>query len=619
MVSNLFRDKQHRDNLLLRLLPLVSLLGISSGALCSLAGHRALGDDIWAATVLVMLFPLGAEMAAAFRKGQFGVDIIAFLSMLSTLLVGEYLAGAIVSLMYSGGGALEAYASGRARRDLTSLLKQAPQTAQKLVDGTWQAVPADTVLPGDTLLVRSGDLVAVDGLVLSDRATVNEAMMTGESLPISYASGHGLRSGVSNAGPPFEMTAMRSAQDSSYAALVRLVESAESERAPFIRLADRYSLWFLAITLALAGSAWLASSDPVRAVAVLVVATPCPLILAAPIALVGGISRLTREGVIVKSGTAIERLGDTRSVLLDKTGTLTYGDPQIESIRLYADASEREVIGLAASLDQLSSHVVASALVRAAREQGIYLFNPEKVIEAPGSGISGLINGEPVAVGSLDFVASLGVALPGADAAAEGVAQVAVERKGELLGIIRMTDRLRPDAAGMIDSLHASGVERVLMVTGDRKAVAANIARQAGLDEVYSEHSPQEKLEVVARLAADPGARPVVMVGDGVNDAPALAMADVGIAMGAAGSTISAETADCVVTVNQVDRVSRAIVLGRRTLRIAKQSVRVGIALSVAAMLFAAFGYLPPVFGALLQEGIDVLVILNALRVLGGD
>lgn len=614
-MKELLLDKSRRDNLLLRLLPLVSLSGIIAGAVAALSGNSGLAQDIWAATIAVMLVPLLIEMIAAFRRRQFGVDIIAFLSMFSALLVGEELAGAIVSLMYSGGGALEAYASGRARRDLTALLQRAPQTAQKRVGGKWQTVAASDVVPGDTLLVRSGDLIPVDGVALSDDVLLNESLMTGEPLPVRYRRGERLRSGVSNAGAPFEIEAERKASESSYAALVRLVESAQSDRAPFVRLADRYALWFLLITVSLALIAWLASGDPVRAVAVLVVATPCPLILAAPIALVGGIARLTREGIVVKGGSAIEGLGAARTILLDKTGTLTHGRPEIEEFDLYHGVSPDEALALAASLDQFSSHVIAKALVEEAHKRGLTLESLSHVHEVAGEGIVGLLDGDEIAVGNSAFLVARGIDVP-VQEERQGQAQVALARNGKLLALIYLADPLRDDAREMIRSLHAADHLSVAMVTGDRQAVAERIAFEAGIDQVYANSSPEDKLSVVERMRADEDLSPVVMVGDGVNDAPALALADVGVAMGAAGSTISAETADCVITVDRVDRVARAITLGRQTLKIARQSVIAGIGLSVIAMLFAAFGYLPPVAGALLQEGIDVLVILNALRVL---
>lgn len=601
-----------------RLLALISFAGILIGGILALSGHPEAADKAWAATITVMLVPLAVQIVQAFRRGAIGVDTVAFLSMTGSLLVGEYLAGAIVSFMYSGGDALDAYAAGKARHSLAALLRRAPQTARLRQDGEWTSVPVSKIMPGDRLLVRTGDLVPVDGILLGE-AIVNESLMTGESLPVTHSQGELVRSGTTNAGSPFEIKAEKSAEKSSYAALVRLVENAEKERAPFVRMADRYSLWFLLATVLLSGGAWLWSGDPVRAVAVLVVATPCPLILAAPIALIGGIARMTKEGVVVKSGKAIETLGGAKTVLLDKTGTLTTGNPEIEETILFADADKQEALRLAASVDQVSSHVLAAALVRAAREAGISLQDPENTIEAPGQGIAADISGKRVLVGSRIYMKNQGVNLDQldfADRRNQGKAAVFVAREGEVVAALLMTDRLRSDAAAMVSSLHEVGLEKVAMVTGDHKTVAEEIARKVGLDQVYSEHTPEQKLDVVRAMRSSEDLRPVVMVGDGVNDAPALAMADVGIAMGAAGSTISAETADCVITVDRVDRVAKAIKLGRRTLRIAKESVLVGIGLSVSAMFVASLGYLPPVAGALLQEVIDVAVIVNALRVL---
>ncbi len=605
-----------------RLLAVVSLAGIIAGGILALSGNTSGADLAWAATIVVMLVPLTWEVARALLRGDIGVDVIALLAMASALAAGEQLAGAIVALMLSGGNALEDYAAGRARRDLTALLERAPRVARRRVGETWEEVAVDSLVPGDVVLVRTGEIVAVDGTVQDHEAVVDESAMTGESLPVTIARGANVRSGITNAGEPFEVLATRRADESSYAALVRLVKAAESDRAPFVRLADRYAVWFLGVTVALAVVAWAASGDAVRAVAVLVIATPCPLILAAPIALVAGLSRAARAGVIIKGGAAIEGLGDARTVLLDKTGTLTLGHPSVQEIVALGDVPGDEVLRLAASLDQLSPHVLAAALVRDATARGLQLEPPDHVSEEPGGGIEGRVSGRSVCVGSAAFVEARGYD-PGSAADrvdgmsdAEGLARVMVGADGRMLGAIVMADHVREDAAGMVTELRRSGVTQIAMVTGDRESVARGIAERVGVDRVYADCTPEQKLDVVRTISGTPGMGPVVMVGDGVNDAPALAMADVGIAMGAAGATISAETADCVITVDRVDRVATAVRLGRRTLHIARQSVLWGIGLSTTGMIFAALGYLQPVAGALLQEVIDVAVILNALRVL---
>ena len=606
-----------------RVLALLCLTGIVSGGVLALVGRDEAARVAWATTIVVTLIPLTWGVVRALLRADVGVDVIARLARARALAVGEYLAGAVVTLMLSGGNALEAYAARRARRDLTALLARAPRVAQRREGDRWIEVPVGELRRGDRVLVRRGDVVAVDGTVDGGSAVIDASAMTGESLPVTVPAGGSVRSGTANAGDPFELRATQRADDSSYAALVRLVREAEKERAPFVRMADRYAVWFLLVTVLLAGGSWLVSGDAVRAVAVLVVATPCPLILAAPIALIGGLSRAARAGIIIKGGSAIEQLGEARTVLLDKTGTLTIGEPGVREVIPVNGFDEAETLRLAASVDQLSAHVLAGGLVREALGRGLELAPPLAATETPGQGISGTIEGRRVSVGSAAFLAAEGCETDqAADRLialdrAEGMARVMVGIDGRLAGVIVMADHLREDAAQMVAVLRERGVQ-VAMVTGDHESVAQEIAQRVGLDQVYAGRSPEGKLEVVAAMRAQERLRPVVMVGDGVNDAPALALADVGIAMGAAGSTISAETADCVITVDRVDRVAEAIRLGRRTLRIARQSVLWGIGLSVAAMGIAAAGYLPPVAGALLQEAIDVAVILNALRVLRG-
>ena len=428
-----------------------------------------------------------------------------------------------------------------------------------------------------------------------------------------------MRSGTTNAGNAFQLRASRPAAQSAYAALVSLVQEAETERAPFVRLADKYALVFLPLTVAAATAAWLVSGDSVRAVAVLVVATPCPLILAAPVALISGLSRAARSRVLVKGGGVIERLGAARTVLLDKTGTLTLGTPSVERIVSLDGLDSDEILRLAASLDQLSAHVLGEALVHDAERRGLKLKQPTRVTESPGEGIEGEEGGDRVAVGGIHWLAQRGVevaqAIDDQEAAGEeGLARVVVAIDGRATGVIVMGDRLRPDAPAMITALKGAGINNVAIVTGDRAAIADAIGRRVGVDRVYSEQTPESKLDVVRSVREREDLRPVVMVGDGVNDAPALALADVGVAIGTAGATISAETADAVITVDRIDRLADAVRIGRRTLRIAPQNIVVGIGLSTVAMAFAAAGFIVPVVGALLQEAIDVAVIVNALR-----
>jgi heavy metal translocating P-type ATPase len=495
------------------------------------------------------------------------------------------------------------------------LLERAPRSALLRRGDTLVEVPVEQVVAGERVLVRAGEVVPVDGMVESDEAIVDESALTGEPLPLTVVRGGQVRSGTTCAGAAFEVTALRAAAESAYAGLVRLVEAAGNERAPFVRMADRYAAFFLPVTAVVAGLAWAASGDPVRALAVFVVATPCPLILAAPIALMSGLSRCARAGVVVKGAGAIERLGTARSVLLDKTGTVTLGRPELDRMLPLDGLEPAETLRLAASVDRLSSHPLAKALVAGAEAQGLRLDVPRGVIEAFGRGIEGDIDGHHVLVGSRTWLTDHGIEAQVPEDI-DGDAKVLVAVDGAAAGVALIGDRLRAEADRLVPRLHDTGIRHVALVTGDKTRVATAVGDALGVDRVYAEQTPEQKLEVVRALQARPELHPIVMVGDGINDAPALALADVGVAMGSAGATVSSETADAVVLVDRVDRIADAISLSRRALHIARQSVLFGIAASLVAMGFAAFGFLPPVAGALVQEGIDVAVILNALRAL---
>jgi heavy metal translocating P-type ATPase len=605
-----------------RLLAAGCLVAIGTGAILHLAGNPGAGGVVLALGAGLVLVPLTWSVARSLVRGDVGVDAIALIAIAGALALQEWGTAAVVALMLAGGNALEEAAAGRAHRELKALVSRAPRIAHRLSsEGSVEEVAVDEVAIGDTLIVRAGEIVPVDGVVSSREALVDESSMTGEPLPVLRERGDHVRSGTSNAGEVFELRAIRPAAESAYSAVVRLVQEAESKKAPFVRLADRYAIFFLPVTIVVAGLAWALSGDPVRALAVFVVATPCPLILAAPIAFVSGISRAAKAGVIVKGGGVIEQLGKARTVLLDKTGTLTLGTPEVAYVDVYDGTGARELVRLAASLDQLSAHPLAEALVHHAVGQGLRLSFPEHVTEEPGRGIAGVVDGRRVAAGSVTWLRSRGYQAEGPRPDRDGEAgraTIAVAVDGRAAGAIVMADHVRADASGLVRDLHSAGVDQVVVVTGDRATVAAEVGRSLGIDRVFSELGPDEKLEVVRTMQAEPGLGPVIMVGDGVNDAPALALADVGIAMGTIGATVSSETADAVIVVDRVDRVADAVRIGRRSLSIARQSVLVGMGLSLAAMGFAAAGLIAPIFGALLQEAIDVAVILNALRALKG-
>ncbi|MBA8846373.1 heavy metal translocating P-type ATPase [Ochrobactrum sp. RH1CCR137] len=569
---------------------------------------------IWAIATLPVLATLLVEILRSLRRGEFGLDIVAAMSMSAALAFGEMLAASIVALMYTGGAFLESFAEGRARREMHALLSRAPRTTMRYIDDRLEDVGVDTVRPGDRLLIRQGDVIPVDGRIASNRAFVNTSALTGEALPISLAQGADVLSGSVNAGDAFDIVARHEAKDSTYAGIVRLVEEAQASKAPMSRLADQWSIGFLIVTIVIAFAAWWFTGDPIRSVAVLVVATPCPLILAVPVALVAGLSRSAHFGVLVKGAGPLENMARIVTLVLDKTGTLTDGRPQITSIHLEPGFSEDEILRLAASLDQVSKHPMAQALVLAAQERGIDLVLPTDVSELAGDGVAGQVDGRSVIVGGHSFVARQAdaklIEMPGTEA---GAALVAVAIDGAVAGYIVMADPLRGDVASTLKGLRKDGVRRIVLATGDRAAVARRVTKGLGLDAIYCELSPDQK---VMTVLSERKYGPVMMVGDGVNDAPALAAADVGVAMGARGAAASAEAADIVLLVDRIGRLRTGIEIAKRSRRIAVESVVAGIGLSVIAMIAAAFGYLSPVQGALLQEVIDVAVILNALRAL---
>ncbi|HEY5390119.1 MAG TPA: heavy metal translocating P-type ATPase [Solirubrobacteraceae bacterium] len=608
-----------------QILASIAVTAIVVGGLLHAFGSGTAGDAVWRAAVALLAAELAFEVGRSIVvERSLGVDTIALVAMVGALALGEELAGVVIGLMFSGGAALESVASRRARRELTALIQRAPKVAQLRVGDRLEEVPVDRVQIGDVIVVRTGEVVPVDGTIISPEAVIDTSTLSGEPLPQTASRGMHVLSGSANAGAPFDVRTGRPASESAYAALVRLVEQAQTQRAPFVRMADRYAGFFLPTTILVAGLAWAVTGDPVRALAVVVVATPCPLILAAPIALVSGLSRAARAGVIVKGAGAIETLGEAKTVLFDKTGTLTVGTPEVREIVTHAEFGSGELLRLAASLDRLSAHVLGEALVAAAAEAGLELTMPTDVHEEPGQGIQGTVSGHRVAVGSRAFMRSIGIrdaeraSATLATTRGSGEAHVVVAIDDHVAGVIVMADELRPDAIHIVERLRAEGIRHIAMISGDRRSVAERIGREIGVDRVYAEQSPEDKLEVVRRIGADPALRPVIMVGDGVNDAPALAIADLGIAMGAAGATVSSETADAVITVDRVDRVADAVHAGRRGLYIARQSVLTGMGLSITAMAVAAAGYLPPIAGALFQEVIDLAVILNALRALRG-
>jgi len=600
------------------ILVLLPLAGLLLGFGTRTIGFGEWSGTIWAAATVPVLGALLVEIMSSLRRGDVGLDIVAALSMTGALAFGEHLAAVVVALMYAGGQYLESFAERRANREMTALLARVPRTAIRHRDHRLEEVPLDAIQPGDRLLVRQGDVVPVDGIVAQNLAVLDQSALTGEPIPVQLPMGEAAMSGSTNVGDAFALTATHRAIESTYAGIVRLVEAAQRSKAPMARLADRFALAFLALTLVLAGTAWLMSSDPIRALAVLVVATPCPLILAVPVAIVSGVSRAARFGVLVKGGKALETLARVRALVIDKTGTLTHGEARVREIRTSADVSPDRLLQLAASLDQASKHAIAHALVLEARVRGLDLLVPDRVTEVPGEGVEGVVDGLSVIVGGMNYVAAhvsgAGEAGPGG-AIPVGAAVVAVAVGGRLAGLLILGDSLRAGAADLIRHLRDIGISRIVLASGDRRDVAEAVTADLPIDAIHANLSPDQKIAVVT---GERPRGPVMMIGDGVNDAPALAAADLGVAMGAKGAAASAEAADVVLLVDDLGRILPAIQVARRARGIALQSVYAGLGLSTAGMVAAMFGYLTPVQGALIQEAIDVAVILNALRALRG-
>ncbi len=592
--------------------PLVALtigVGIVAGAL-ALAGFEP------GARWLISLYALGiavleaAHMVRGLLARQFGLDILAVTAIVATVVVGEYWASLVIVLMLTGGEALEVAAAGRAQRELRALLDRVPQQAHR-VESTGEVVdvPVDEVRIGDRLLVRPAEIVPVDGELASGRASFDESSLTGESLPVDKAAGDAVYSGAINGSGAVELIATALAEDSQYQRIVSLVRDAAGSKAPLVRLADRYALPFTAVSLGIAGLAWALSGDPVRFAEVLVVATPCPLLIAAPVAFMGGMSSAAKHGIVMKNAGSLEKLARARTVAFDKTGTLTGGRPEVVGVHAEAGFETDELLRLVGSVEQYSSHVLAASIATAAIDAGALLFSSDDADEVATFGVAATVNGRRVVVGKPSFVAEHAPDLAVRTVeSGEAVVYAAVD--GRFAGVLVLRDEVRPEAAATLSALQSLGIEHMIMVTGDVESTAGPIARGLGMTELHTECLPGDKVGIIR----DAQPRPVVMVGDGVNDAPVLAVSDVGIAMGAKGSTAASESADVVILIDDIARVARAVAIGQRTVRIALQSIWLGIVISVALMLVAAVGLLPAIIGAALQEVVDLVAIVGALR-----
>ena len=593
--------------------PIGAAVLLLAGGIARLAG-AARPDLWWWGGILLLGVPLVVRTGLGLLRGRFAADVVAALSVIMAIVLGQPLAGLVIVLMQTGGEALDRYAEGRASEAVRELEADAPRLGHLRRDGGWEDVAVDAIRAGDELLVRPGEMVPCDGEVVEGEARVDASRLTGEPIPVAAHPGVLLPSGAIDLDAPLVLRAIHPAAESQYARIVRLVRSAQASKAPLQREADRWAVWFTPVTLLVCAIAWLLSGDPLRVLAVLVVATPCPLILAAPVAMIGGIDRGARLGMIFRTGTALEQLGRTTVAILDKTGTLTVGRPAVERIEVIGDLAESELLAAAAAVEEGAGHHLARSVVAAAIERGLTIPRATGIVEHPGQGVAGRVEGREIAVGALPYLAARtpGIEHQFGDGTAQRRLAAFVARDGKAAGILHFGDRIRTDAAGTLLALRDLGYHRLLLLSGDHVGYAEEVAQALGLTEAQGDLLPEDKLREVRTLQAA-GER-VLMVGDGTNDAPALSAADAGVALAAHGGGVSAEAAGLVLLQDDLGRLPLAVRLSRRTVRVARQCIGIGLGLSGLGMLGAAAGLLAPVPGAITQEVIDVAVILWALR-----
>ena len=601
-------------------LPFFALSGLIVGSILYVVPSlTSIGEYVWYGTLIIGGIPIIISTSRKMLGGKLAVDIIALLAIITAVIMDEAFAGVVIILMQSGGEAIENYGMARATTDLRKLLEKRPKLAHLKMDGTILDIGAAEVIPGNILLVKQGELFPVDGTVISGETEADESSITGEARLIRKTGGEQVLSGTVNVAYAIEMEASKTADESEFARIVELVRRAQEDRAPIQRVADRYGVWLIPLTLITAFAGWLITGNTVTILSVLVVATPCPLILATPVAMMGGLSKSTKRGIIVKGGSAIESLGNADEMFFDKTGTLTKGTPEVKRVIPLSDYSEDELLFLIGSAEQFSGHPVALEISSLARRKYGKLPLPESFEEIPGRGVIARVDGKDIAVGTFSMCketvkrnGSYDFMLLRKQISMEESMSSCIVINNEIAGVVLFSDTMRIGVPEMIRHLKQIGVKRTVMLTGDNAYNAEKVAEQAGVDEFRFELKPKDKLEYIAQEVRN--GKTVVMVGDGINDAPALATASVGIAMGVKGSDISAETSEVILTVDDVTRVGDAVSIGRRTLTVAKQSIFLGMGLSAVFMLFASLGYIYPAEGALIQEVIDIIAIVNSLR-----
>lgn len=566
---------------------------------------------------IFMAITMLREMIHTLESGRWGVDILAIIAVVSTMIVGDYWAAWMILIMLTGGDSLEDYATSQADKELRSLLQNSPRIADKLVNGKIEEVKVDDLKIGDTVLIKPGSQVPVDGEIIKGNSSFDQSSLTGESVPVDKKVGDDLMSGSINGDAAVEMKVTKAAKDSEYQSIVALVKSSEAKPAKFVKMADRYAVPFTIISLIIGIAAMITSAvtNPalgwqghfLRFAQVMVVASPCPLLIAAPVAMVSGMSSMSRSHIIVKSGTTLEKLSRTLTFAFDKTGTLTENQLVIDQVVLAKDSSisKEKLQGLAASVEQQSSHVIATSLVKSTDKN---LIKPvTNLKEATAKGVSGEVDGKLVKVGKLSYVD------PDQEKITVNSTAVFVSIDNKFAGYITFQDQIRKNTPETIARLRRQGIKQIMMLTGDRRSVADKVATEAGIreSEVHADLLPAQKIQAIRDVK--PNLRPVAMVGDGVNDAPSLMAADVGIAMGAKGATAASESADAVIMVNDISKVNDAVAISKHTMKVAHVDIITAICIVILIELIAFTGIIPAFWGAILQEIVDLITILLAL------
>ena len=585
--------------------------------LCSLVldimRHDRIAHIFLATASLASAVPLAKGMIDDLRDGKYGIDILALTAIVSGVLLHEYWAAMIIVLMLTGGEALEDYAENRAKKDLTALMDNAPKKAHLVKNGKESDVAVSKINIGDMLLVKTGEIVPVDGVIVDGKSSFDESSLTGESLPIDKKPGDSVMSGSVNQQSAITIKATAAAKDSQYEQIIKLVQNAASTESPFVRLTDRYAVPFTILSFAIAGSVWALSGDANRFLQVIVVATPCPLLLAAPIALISGMSRSAKHGIIIKNGSSLEKLANVKTIGFDKTGTLTYGMPKVENVTVFKPFKKDHILQIAASVEKSSSHVLAKSVVKYAEKKKLQMLKTTKVHEELGMGLTAQVKGRSVLIGKKDFLVSNRVNINTASSKTQTSTTSYIAIDGQLAGVITFTDEIRRETKGMLATLKKLGIGHTLMVSGDNRKVANAVAKKLGITEVVAEALPGDKV----RAVEDVKDKPIAFVGDGVNDAPVLTASDVGIALGAKGSTAASQSADVVIMLDDINKVAEGVSIAKRTFSIAKQAILIGIGMSIVLQVIFATGRFKAVYGAFLQEVVDVVVILIALRAHG--